>query len=147
MNKLINMLKVHEGVETHAYKCTADKTTIGVGRNIDPAGGIGLSETEIDFLLGNDIERVEAELYATLPWLDGDDSVIGAVRLDALVDICFNLGLPRFLKFVKALDAAEAEDWDKAADEFLDSRWAKQVGSRAIEITEMIRTGEYQNDY
>mgnify|MGYP003644733235 CR=1 FL=1 len=47
-NKLIEMLKIHEGVETHAYKCSASKITIGVGRNIDPEGGIGLSEDEID---------------------------------------------------------------------------------------------------
>ena len=53
-DKLIEMLKVHEGVETHAYKCSASKITIGVGRNIDPEGGIGLSEDEIDYLLQNE---------------------------------------------------------------------------------------------
>ena len=34
MSMIIEMLRAHEGVETHAYKCTADKITIGVGRNI-----------------------------------------------------------------------------------------------------------------
>jgi lysozyme len=45
--------------------------------------------------------------------------------------------------FKKALAAMAIEDYDVAADEFLDSRWAKQVGSRALTITDMIRTGDY----
>ena len=56
------MLRHHEGVRTHAYKCTASKTTIGVGRNIDVKGGIGLSADEINYLLANDVKRVNAEL-------------------------------------------------------------------------------------
>ena len=146
MLKLIEMLKVHEGVETHAYRDTVGKTTIGVGRNIDADDGLGLSMQEVEYLLGNDIERVEQELVGALPWTI-DLLVIDSPRFDALVDLCFNLGLPRFLNFVKALDACADEDWERAADEFMDSRWAKQVGNRAVEITEMIRTGEYQNEY
>ena len=146
MLKLIEMLKVHEGVETHAYRDTVGKMTIGVGRNIDADDGLGLSMQEVEYLLGNDIERVEQELVGALPWTI-DLLVIDSPRFDALVDLCFNLGLPRFLNFVKALDACANEDWERAADEFMDSRWAKQVGNRAVEITEMIRTGEYQNEY
>tara|TARA_R110000765_G_scaffold391781_1_gene484762 strand:- start:184 stop:615 length:432 start_codon:yes stop_codon:yes gene_type:complete len=143
MSSLVEMLKRHEGFETHAYKCTAGKITVGVGRNIDPDGGIGLSRLEINYLLANDIERVEEELSKSLPWL----LELDCVRIDALVDMCFNLGLPRFLKFVKALDALEAGDYEMSANEFMDSRWAKQVGYRAYEVTEMIRTGVYQEEY
>lgn len=146
MTALIQMLKVHEGVETHAYRDTVGKMTIGVGRNIDAADGLGLSMREIEYLLANDIERVEQELVGALPWTV-DLIVIDCPRFDALVDLCFNLGLPRFLNFVKALDACAKEDWETAANEFMDSRWATQVCNRAIELTEMIRTGEYQNEY
>jgi lysozyme len=139
MNHMIEMLKRHEGVETHAYWCTADKLTIGVGRNIDPEGGIGLTMKEIDFLLQNDVDRVEGELVRTLPWVEH----IEWARMDALVNICFNLGLPRFLKFKKALAAAEGQEWDLSADEFMDSRWAKQVGRRAVEVTDLLRKGSY----
>jgi lysozyme len=141
--QLIEMLKKHEGVETHAYVDTVGKTTIGVGRNIDAADGLGLSEKEIDYLLHNDIDRVENELLKSLPWV----SNLNPDRFDALVDICFNLGLPRFLKFQKALNALMTHNYELAAIEFLDSRWAKQVGDRAIELAEMIRTGVYQEDY
>lgn len=139
MSELVEMLKRHEGVETHAYTDSVGKVTIGVGRNIDPEGGLGLTEEEIDFLLEKDIERVVSELIHALPWLYGESDV----RWDAMINICFNLGLPRFLKFKKALAAMEAMDYNLAAIEFLDSRWAVQVGQRAIELSTMIETGEY----
>jgi len=138
--KLTAMLKHHEGSKTHAYKCTANKVTIGVGRNIDKDGGLGLSKDEINYLLRNDIERVEDELSRRLPFV----IELSDVRLDALIDICFNLGLPRFLKFKKALRALENHDYDLAAREFMDSRWATQVGQRAVTVCNMIRTGKYK---
>jgi lysozyme len=138
--RLTDMIIKHEGSKSHAYKCTANKITIGVGRNIDPDGGIGLTKDEISYLLKNDIVRVEDELSRRLPWI----LELSDVRIDALIDICFNLGLPRFLKFAKALDALENRDYALAATEFLDSRWAKQVGKRAVTVTDMIRTGEYK---
>ena len=136
---IIEMLRTHEGVETHAYKCTAEKTTIGVGRNIDPSGGIGLSHDEIDYLLANDIKRVEAELLRAFSWYDD----LNQPRKDAMIDMCFNMGLPRLMKFKKALAGMAMVDYNAASIEFLDSRWAKQVGQRAITITDIIRSGEY----
>ena len=142
MSKLVEMLKLHEGVETHAYKCTSGKITIGCGRNIDPAGGLGVSPDEIDYLLCNDIARCKKELEG-FPWF----LVLDEVRQDALVDINFNLGFPRLKQFKLALEAMGNQQYDEAANQFLDSRWVKQVGNRAIELAEMIRTGEYQKDY
>ena len=146
MNQLIAQLKRHEGLRLKPYKCTADKITIGVGRNIDPKGGIGLNAREIEMLLLNDIERVEDELSIAFPWTI-DLIMHSPARYDALVDICFNLGMPRLRKFEKALEASYNHKWDEAADEFMDSLWAKQVGKRAVEICAMIRTGEYQKEY
>ena len=138
-DKLIEMLKIHEGVETHAYKCSASKITIGVGRNIDPEGGIGLSEDEIDYLLQNDIDRIITELDFEYGWF----SELNEARQDAMIDISFNLGQTRLRKFKKALTAMEKSDWDTAANEFMDSKWSKQVGNRAKELTEIIRNGKY----
>tara|TARA_R110000782_G_scaffold232377_1_gene318614 strand:+ start:904 stop:1320 length:417 start_codon:yes stop_codon:yes gene_type:complete len=136
---IIEMLRKHEGVETHAYKCTANKTTIGVGRNIDRKGGIGLSNDEIDYLLSNDVKRVNDELTVAFSWY----GVLDAVRKDAIMDMCFNMGLPRLMKFKKSLAAMYIGDYELAAAEFLDSRWAKQVGQRATTVTNMIRSGKY----
>jgi lysozyme len=138
-NKLIEMLKRHEGVETHAYKCSASKITVGVGRNIDPEGGLGLSEDEVDYLLQNDIERIISELDFQYGWF----SDLNADRKDAMIDISFNLGQTRLRKFEKALTAMSKGEWDTAADEFMDSKWSKQVGNRAKELTAIIRIGKY----
>ena len=139
MTQLIEMLKLHEGVRPKVYMCSAGYETIGVGRNIAESG-LGLSDDEIEYLLANDIERVKGELSDTYFWFNG----MNEARQDAMIDICFNLGLTRLRGFVKALEAMSREQFDIAADEFMDSRWASQVGNRAVRVTEMIRTGEYQ---
>ena len=139
MEKLIAMLKRHEGVETHAYECSEGKTTVGVGRNIDQRGGMGLSPDEVDYLLENDIERVIKELAGEYSWFNDLDDV----RKDAMIDISFNLGATRLRGFKRALSAMESGDYKVAATEFLDSKWAKQVGGRALELSDLIKTGEY----
>ena len=140
MGPLVETLKRHEGVRSHAYKCSENMITVGVGRNLDENGGIGLSDDEIEYLLMNDIERCDAELRATYDWYGS----LGKPRRDAMINLSFNLGLTRLRGFVKALEAMSREQYDVAADEFMDSRWAEQVGDRAVEVTELIRSGEYK---
>ena len=144
MKNLIHMLKRHEGeVKTNgrhvAYKCPEGYWTVGIGRNVDPENGIGLSDEEVDFLLENDIVRVIKELSSEYDWFNDLDDV----RKDAMIDIAFNLGATRLRGFRRALAAMEAANYKTAAVEFLDSKWAKQVGGRALELTDMIATGEY----
>lgn len=137
MSKLSDQLRIHEGVRTHFYRCTSGLATIGVGRCIEE-GSLGLSDDEIDYLLENDIQRCKQELVG-LSWF----SDLDPVRQDAIVNLCFNLGLTRLMGFKNAMGAMAVGDYQKAADEFLDSRWANQVGQRALDVTHMIRTGEY----
>ena len=138
MSKLIETLKRHEGVKNTLYKCTSDKWTIGVGRNLED---VGLSEEEIDILLQNDITRTEELLDEYMSWW----SDLDYIRQDAMINFVFNVGIGTAMKFKKAMTALEQGDYDVAADEMMDSNWAKQVGQRAIEVTEMIRTGDYQD--
>ena len=53
----------------------------------------------------------------------------------------FNLGKTRLSKFVKMRDAIEDHDYNRAAKEMLDSKWADQVGNRAVELAELMRGG------
>ena len=139
IERLTDQLIIDEGLKLKPYRCSADKLTIGVGRNISE-GGLGLSKDEVDFLLVNDIKRVQDELTRNFSWfLD-----LNEARRDAMVDICFNLGLTRLRSFANALEAMSYGQYEIAANEFMDSRWSQQVGNRAVEVTEMIRTGEYQ---
>ena len=125
-------LKRDEGIRLKPYKDTVGTTTIGVGRNLDD---VGISEYEADILLQADIQRAFGSLNASLPWwitLDAD-------KQRALLNMTFNMGITRLLGFKNALAALKAGDYAKAADEFLDSLWAKQVGQRAQRLANLIR--------
>ena len=137
MNKLIEQLKRHEGIELKPYQDTVGKWTIGVGRNLDD---IGISEQEAEMLLLNDIKEAERQLITTMPWTQELDEV----RFSALLNFVFNVGIGTASKFVNAMGLLKDEKYDMAADEFLQSKWARQVGNRAIEVTDQIRTGEWQ---
>ena len=136
--QLLEMLKRHEGVESHVYRCSAGYETIGVGRNISKSG-MGLSEDEVDYLLENDIVRVIKELSSEYPWFRGLDDV----RKDAMIDISFNLGATRLRGFRRALAAMDAADYKTASLEFLDSKWSRDVKGRSTELAYMIEMGEY----
>ena len=58
---------------------------------------------------------------------------------DALINLSFNMGIARLLQFKRMLLALKNKHWIKAADELLDSRYATQVGQRALDVAEMIR--------
>ena len=137
--QLLEMLKRHEGVEHHIYRCSAGFWTLGAGRNVDPQGGLGLSDDEVDYLLQNDIERVIKELSAEYRWFNSLDDV----RKDAMIDISFNLGATRLRGFKRALAAMEVADYKMAAKEFLDSKWSRDVKGRATELCYMIEMGSY----
>jgi len=136
MTSLEDQLIDHEGLELKPYQCTADKLTIGVGRNIEDRG---ITEDEARYLLKNDIKIVEDELLEKKPVVAGLD----AVRQRVLVDMGFNLGIPTLLKFQNMWAAIEDEDFRLAADEAMDSRWAKQVGRRAERLCQAMATGEW----
>jgi lysozyme len=136
MTSLEDQLIDHEGLELSLYKCTGDKWTIGVGRNLDDRG---VTEDEARYLLKNDIAIVEEELLRNKPSVADLDGV----RQRILVDMGFNLGIPTLLKFQNMWTAIEDEDWIEASEQMLDSRWAKQVGRRAIRLADAMRTGEW----
>lgn len=137
MTELIEQLKRHEGIKLTPYKCTSDKLTIGVGRNLED---VGISEEEAEMLLQNDIQRAVTQLKERFPWtLELDE-----VRFAALINFTFNVGIGTVSKFVNAMALLKAKNYDMAAQEFLKSKWASQVGHRALEVSEQIRTGEWQ---
>ena len=143
MEKLISTLKRHEGVKSHAYRDSLGILTIGCGRNISKSEehhGLGISDDEIEYMLQNDIERTIKELSQEYVWFN--DMEEGA-RRDAIINMHFNLGRFRFAGFKKAIAHMENGSYDAAATEFLDSRWAKQVKGRSLEVTDMIKTNTY----
>lgn len=130
--RLRAQLQVHEGRRAFVYQDTVGKSTVGVGRNLEDRG---LSEDEIDLLLDNDISAAYADAVRVVPGFN----TLSEDRQHALLDMIFNLGIARFLKFKEMLAAIEARDFERAAREMLDSKWAKQVGKRAETLAGLMR--------
>ncbi len=127
-------LRRDEGLRLKPYRDTVGKMTLGVGRNLDD---VGITAEEADYLLENDIGRAMADLDRNLPWWRG----LSEARQRALVNMAFNLGLPRLLGFKGMLAALQAGDYAAAAREAIDSKWAKQIGARAQRIAMMLAEG------
>lgn len=130
-DRLKKQLVVHEGLELKPYKCTANKTTIGVGRNIEE---VGISEDEAMYLLENDIKNVVAQCQATFSWFDG----LTDIRKEAIVNLVFNMGLSTFCKFKNTISYLEQGSYELAGTELLDSNYARQVGQRSVDVANMI---------
>ena len=134
MDNLVDMLIAHEGIELKPYLCPAGRLTIGVGRNIQD---LGITREEAIYLLRNDLARVESELYGRFTWF----AFLSSNRKNALIDMCFNLGITRFLTFKRMIEAFKEGNYSKAANEMLNSKWADQVGDRAVDLSDMILRG------
>lgn len=133
--RLRQQLTLHEGVRYKPYRCTAGKLTIGVGRNLDDNG---ISQDEADLMLANDIAKVIAGLQSRFAWFGGIDEV----RKRVLIDMGFNLGINGLCKFRRMLGAVANKDYRTAAREMGESKWATQVGTRAVRLARMMDSGE-----
>lgn len=128
----------HEGLKHYVYIDTMGISTIGIGRNVSSSGP-GLSTDECLYLLRNDIYRCD-HLLQSYTWYKALDHV----RQEVLIEMVFNIGLAGLLQFKRTLSAIETKQYDQAADDILQSKWAKQVGSeRACNIAKRLRTGQY----
>lgn len=129
---LISQLIRHEGLRLKPYRCIAGKLTIGIGRNLDDKG---ITEEEAMYLLTNDIEQCEFQLNKELPFF----KTLDMARQDVLLNMCFNLGIKGLLGFKNTLAMIEVGNYEAAADNMLNSKWAYQVGDRAKELADIIR--------
>ena len=127
------LIKHHEGFREKVYLCTAGKSTVGYGRNLDD---VGISREEGEHLLLNDINRVVEDLQG-FPWFKG----LSQSRQAALVDMRYCLGGTGFRKFYKMIAALEAGDYLEAAEQILDSKFAGDVGQRAIDLHDLMVAG------
>lgn len=131
----IKIIKRHEGLALKAYKCPADKITIGYGRNLDDRG---IEEFEASNMLCEDVLNIYHFLLE-FTWFSG----LSEVRAGVVVNLAYNIGNAGLMKFSKMLKALEEEDYDKAAAELKDSKWYRQVGQRARDLVYMMENNEY----
>lgn len=133
--KLKHLLVSHESFRQFPYTDITGHLTVGIGRNLSDRG---ISTTEAFYLLDDDILYFSSKLAHFLSFFHD----LSENRQIALIDMCFNLGVQGFLNFKEMIAALESHDYDRAADEMLNSKWHDQVGERATCLANIIRTGE-----
>ena len=134
MTKLEEQLINDEGFSAKPYHCTAGKLTIGYGRNIED---VGISRNEALFLLQEDIKKVRLALHQNLPFFKN----LNDGRQNALINMGFNLGVNGLLQFKNTLALMSSGKYEEASKNVLLSKWATQVGARALRISKQIRDG------
>lgn len=153
--QLTDYIVFHEGRESAVYLDSEGIATIGVGFNLMRrdarekiaalgldydavlAGDQPLNGDRIQALLDPDIDTAEADARRLVKNFDG----LCAARQIVLCDMAFNLGRARLSRFRNMLAAVAASDWEKAADEMVDSRWYRQVGRRGRRNEQAMREG------
>lgn len=131
---LIEQLKRHEGFRGRPYRDTVGKLTIGYGWNIDD---VPLSQSAAEFILKEHVMEAFEECRIAFPWFH----LLSEARREVIVNMVFNMGLPRVQGFKKMIAAIEAEDWEEASKQMLQSKWAVQVGDRARELAAQMKNG------
>lgn len=147
------LIEKHEGRRDMVYLDTEGHPSVGVGFNLDRpgarealsrvgashsavlAGGQGLTDAQIGALLAQDIAESVAWARTVCPSFD---ELHRGAQL-ALIDMAFNLGRAGLAGFQGMLAAIAVQDFAAAAAEALDSKWAAQVGHRAIEDAALLR--------
>ena len=137
--RLKDRLKLDEGLRLEPYQDSEGWWTVGYGRLIDTRKGGKISEDEAEYMLNNDIDVVINQVIREFPWF-GD---LSDARQEVILNMVFNLGLPKFKGFKNAITAMKRHDWTDASREMLDSLWSRQVGDRAVRLSEAMRTGEW----
>lgn len=146
------LIQRHEGIRLHVYDDTKGLQTIGVGFNLNAAGApsicaqlgidyeglksgaVSLTNDQADAVFQYQLGMVQSAAARIFPNYGAMPEKVRAVVCDLLF-----MGEGAFLTFHKAIAAFKAGNWKGAADELVDSLWAKQVGTRATEDVAILR--------
>lgn len=135
-------LEADEGVKYEIYLDHLNLPTCGIGHLIvegdeecDKEVGTEVSPDRVAELFEQDIDITLDEcerLYAGFYELPDEVQMI-------IANMMFNMGRPRLSKFKGMKAGIDARDWNKAADEMVDSKWYKQVTNRAERLVTRMR--------
>ena len=148
ITRLAAQLKKSEGCRLSAYRCTAGALTVGYGHNCDASPVKGVSEpgdrigqAEADRLLESDLSSAVWAVRRRFPWVTD----IVPARQAVLYDMAFNMGVAGLSTFVNTLRLVREGGYANAARNMLLSKWARQVGGRAVRLARQMSTGEWQS--
>ena len=138
LTKVRDQLKRDEGWENFPYKDSLGFLTIGVGFNLET----GLDNTEIEWILSHRLTTYYHNLLAAFPIV----GTLDEARQGALLNMAYQMGIPRLKGFKKMWDSIERGLYEQASLHGLDSKWAKQTPARARRVMQQLRTGEWVQD-
>jgi len=131
---IIEKIALEEGFRGRMYKCPADKWTIGYGFNLE---ALEMPEEVAELWLKTLIDDIEMQL----DMFDFYDDAEPHIKL-VFIDMSYQMGVKGMLKFSNMIDAIERLDYETAANELLDSKYARQTPARAKRNADIIRSGE-----
>ena len=129
MEDLINDIKKEEGWSGTVYKCSLGYDTAMFGTRLP------FSKEEGDLILRHRLDLMMHELLLKKPNI----LELPKEKLSILFNMCYQMGVPRLLKFKKMFKALESGDYKLASIEMMDSLWAKQTPNRAKRLSERMR--------
>lgn len=147
MNEL-EILKFEEGFRTEPYYCTEGYPTIGIGTRIGPKNAdlklyeFSVSENVASAMLNDDLSSIRNQLIKNNWYVRLNES-----RQIIIKSMCYQLGFSGIMKFKKMIAALEVGDFEEAATQALDSKWARQTPQRANRHADVIRCGDIDSVY
>jgi lysozyme len=132
---IIDQLKRDEGFRAKPYRDTKGNLTIGYGTNLDA----GVDDPEACYLLGYRTQKARENMLAALPWVAN----LPDARFGAMLNLTYNMEIGVLLEFQKFLAAAEANDWDTAAQELINSKAHEEEPSRIERLALQIRSNQW----
>ncbi len=133
----VEELKKDEGLRLKKYKDSLGFDTIGWGHLMLKNEYEEITREKAEELLAEDIETAEDGMAHIFPlW-----PAYSERRQDALTNMTFQLGVGGLLHFRNAIAHIRSRQWKAAADDFMDSLWARQTPARAERITRIIEEG------
>jgi lysozyme len=136
VSNLVDSIKFHEGYRDTAYKDSVGVWTIGYGTNLQT---LKIHQVMAEELLQLEIAKVLDRLEQYQPYKD----VESKVRRDVLAEMAYNLGYDGLMQFKQTWAKIAAKDWRGTATQMLASKWAQQVGQRAITLAARMEKGVY----
>lgn len=128
---LIDRLKINEGYKATVYKCSEGYDTIGYGFAIKD---LNMSENVASIQLAEEVAKRHLEISKRFDWYDNMPAEVQGV----IIEMCYQLGITGFSKFKRAIAHMKNKEWQLAANEMLDSLWAKQTPNRANQLAGII---------
>ena len=125
----IRQLEKDEGFRAKPYQDSAGVWTIGHGLTY-------LTKDESAAIVAMRLDDIQDRLNRERWYRKLSDK-----RKDVIIQMVYNLGFYGVCQFVNMIDAIDREDWNSAADEMLNSKWAEQVGKRAKRLAKQMRRG------